>query len=100
MANCKTWVAIWVAFLVAAALGVAPALAQEKKQLLPGNFSTNFGLYSDYTFRGISQTGNDPAVQGSRSPDAISNCARTRSAPVTASVTGCSTWRRVFISRK
>ncbi|HEX9569180.1 MAG TPA: TorF family putative porin [Rhodospirillales bacterium] len=65
MANCKTWVAIWVAFLVAAALGVAPALAQEKKQLLPGNFSTNFGLYSDYTFRGISQTGNDPAVQGS-----------------------------------
>src|SRR3990170_445709 len=64
MANCKTWVAIWAAFLVAAALGVAPALAQEKKQLLPGNFAANVGLFSDYTFRGISQTRERPAIQG------------------------------------
>ena len=35
-----------------------------------------------------------------RSPAAISTCSRTRSRPVTSSVTGCSTWRRVFISRK
>ena len=28
------------------------------------------------------------------------SCARTRSTPVTASVTGCSTWSRAFISRK
>ena len=27
-------------------------------------------------------------------------CSRTRSMPDTSSVTGCSTWRRVFISRK
>lgn len=65
MASCKTWVAIWVAFLVAAALGMAPALAQEeKKQLLPGNFTANVGLFSDYTFRGISQTRERPAIQG------------------------------------
>src|SRR5437867_3788477 len=33
-------------------------------------------------------------------PAAISICAFTRSTPVTASVIGCSTWMRVFISRK
>ena len=64
MAKCKTWVAIGIAVLLAAALGAAPALAQEKKQLLPGNFSANVGLFSDYTFRGISQTKERPAIQG------------------------------------
>ena len=39
-------------------------------------------------------------VQGSGSPAATASCARTRSTPVTASVTGCSTCSRVFISRK
>ena len=34
------------------------------------------------------------------SPAAIRNCAFTRSIPVTISVTGCSTWMRVFISMK
>ena len=34
------------------------------------------------------------------SPDAMRNCAFTRSTPVMASVTGCSTWMRVFISMK
>jgi hypothetical protein len=38
--------------------------------------------------------------QGSGSPLATAICRRTRSSPVTISVTGCSTWRRVFISRK
>ena len=37
---------------------------------------------------------------GSGSPCATAICARTRSRPVTSSVTGCSTCRRVFISRK
>jgi hypothetical protein len=37
-------------------------------------------------------------VSGSFSPDATVNCHATRSRPVTASVTGCSTWSRVFIS--
>ena len=34
------------------------------------------------------------------SPAATRTCSRTRSSPVTASVTVCSTWMRVFISRK
>ena len=35
-----------------------------------------------------------------RLPDAIRSCSRMRSMPVTSSVTGCSTWMRVFISMK
>ena len=34
------------------------------------------------------------------SPAAILTCSRTMSKPVTISVTQCSTWTRVFISRK
>lgn len=30
----------------------------------PHSLSANIGIYSDYVFRGISQTGGDPAVQG------------------------------------
>ncbi len=41
-----------------------------------------------------------PARSGSGSPAAIRDLQRTRSSPVTISVTGCSTCRRVFISRK
>ena len=37
---------------------------------------------------------------GSFSPAAMRSCHCTRSIPVTSSVTGCSTWMRVFISRK
>jgi hypothetical protein len=33
-------------------------------------------------------------------PAAISSCHFTRSTPLTISVTGCSTWMRVFISMK
>ena len=36
----------------------------------------------------------------SSSPAAIRNISRTRSMPVTSSETQCSTWRRVFTSRK
>ena len=32
----------------------SPALAEENKPLIPGDFSANVGLFSDYTFRGIS----------------------------------------------
>ena len=39
-------------------------------------------------------------MASSRSPAAMRNCALTRSTPVMASVTGCSTWMRVFISMK
>ncbi len=37
---------------------------------------------------------------GSGCPAAIRSCHSTRSSPVTSSVTGCSTWSRVFISMK
>ncbi|CAM5431261.1 hypothetical protein SGRIM128S_08675 [Streptomyces griseomycini] len=37
---------------------------------------------------------------GSGSPAATRSCHSTRSSPVISSVTGCSTWRRVFISMK
>ena len=41
-----------------------------------------------------------PGASGSGSPAATRSCSSTRSSPVTASVTGCSTCRRAFISRK
>jgi uncharacterized protein (TIGR02001 family) len=54
-----------IAGLVGAALSLSSALAaEEPKSLLPGSFSANVGLYTDYTFRGISQTQEKPAVQG------------------------------------
>ncbi|MGK2951118.1 MAG: TorF family putative porin [Thiobacillus sp.] len=37
------------------------AMAAEES---PHSLSANVGMYSDYVFRGISQTGGDPAVQG------------------------------------
>ena len=40
------------------------------------------------------------ASKESGSPAATRSCSLTMSIPVTISVTGCSTWRRVFISRK
>ena len=41
-----------------------------------------------------------PCLNDSRSPAAIRICSLTMSMPVMNSVTGCSTWRRVFTSRK
>ena len=41
-----------------------------------------------------------PAVKGSSAPAATRSCHLTRSTPLTNSVTGCSTCRRVFISMK
>jgi uncharacterized protein (TIGR02001 family) len=46
-----------------AALSV-PALAQEKKPAPDWVFTGNFGVASDYRFRGISQSNKAPAVQG------------------------------------
>ena len=43
-------------------------------------------------------SGTASCVSGSFSPAAIRNCHSTRSSPVIASVTGCSTCSRVFIS--
>lgn len=42
------------------------AFAQEKEDsLIPGGFSGSVGLFSDYRFRGISQTDKDASLQGS-----------------------------------
>ena len=41
-----------------------------------------------------------PCAQRSGSPPAMRSCLATRSMPVIISVTGCSTWMRVFISMK
>ncbi|MDX1374389.1 MAG: TorF family putative porin [Burkholderiales bacterium] len=58
--------------LVSLALGsalCAPALAQQQLETppqaqSPHTFSANVGLYSNYIFRGISQTSGEPALQG------------------------------------
>ncbi|MCC6608477.1 MAG: hypothetical protein IT515_02225 [Burkholderiales bacterium] len=42
------------------ALPAAPALAADS----PHTFTANVGLFSEYVFRGLSQTNGDPAVQG------------------------------------
>ena len=55
----KTVLAITLAALT------LPALAQDKKAPEPEfTISGNFGLFSDYRFRGVSQTDKKPAAQG------------------------------------
>ena len=46
------------------------------------------------------RSGSSSCPNESRSPAATRICSLTRSTPVTTSVTGCSTWMRVFISMK
>ncbi|MEM7661067.1 MAG: TorF family putative porin [Pseudomonadota bacterium] len=52
----------------AAALMCAPAVAQEEDEggltFLGGSFSANVAITTDYTFRGISQSSSDAAIQG------------------------------------
>lgn len=43
--------------------GTAPATATEEASS-PHTFSYNLGLYSQYIFRGLTQTGEEPAIQG------------------------------------
>jgi uncharacterized protein (TIGR02001 family) len=53
--------------VVALALATVPALAQTAAPAAPASpwtLTGNVGLFSDYTFRGISQTNQKPAVQG------------------------------------
>jgi len=45
----------------------APAAAENHEEedfTIPGEFSANVGLFTDYRFRGITQTDNEPAIQG------------------------------------
>lgn len=52
--------------LASAALLTAPGFAQEESgpTFLGGEFSANVAITTDYTFRGISQSGSDAAIQG------------------------------------
>lgn len=53
------------AVLAATAMMAAPAIAQdEEPHFLGGNFSANVAITTDYTFRGISQSSSDTAIQG------------------------------------
>ncbi|MEW6133788.1 MAG: TorF family putative porin [Pseudomonadota bacterium] len=51
-----------LSFLLMAAMS-APMVAQAAEES-PHSVSANVGLTSNYVFRGISQTGGDPAIQG------------------------------------
>lgn len=51
-----------LAFLFAAA--TANAEKEEPESWIPGDLSGNVGIVSDYSFRGLSQTQRDPALQG------------------------------------
>lgn len=55
-----------IAALASSCLLAAPAFAQEEDtgNFLGGDFSANFAITTDYTFRGISQSSGDPAIQG------------------------------------
>ena len=54
-----------VAAVVLALSGTAGAVAQEaEKSPIPGTFSANVGITSEYFFRGLSQTDDKPALQG------------------------------------
>ena len=50
------------AFVTLSASHAAEPLIEEKA--IPGEFSANVGLFSEYYFRGISQTDDAPALQG------------------------------------
>lgn len=53
--------------LIAAAVAAAcaaPAFAQEAAPASPHTLTANVGIVSDYLFRGISQSGGGPAIQG------------------------------------
>ena len=56
---------MWAAAAMLAVVGSSTiALGEEKKEVDIGSFSANVGIFSDYTYRGVSQTGQEPALQG------------------------------------
>lgn len=52
--------AVFHPLILLAAIASLPALAEDSPHTLSGNL----GLYSDYAFRGVSQTASEPALQG------------------------------------
>jgi len=58
-------IAAAAALAVPLAVTASPSqAAEEETSLIPGEFSANVALTTDYRFRGISQTDENPAVQG------------------------------------
>lgn len=56
---------IWAGLVVAGLAGIAPAqLNAQEAGVLPGAFSGNVVIVSDYIVRGISLSRQDPAIQG------------------------------------
>lgn len=53
-----------ISALALACAAVATAANAEEADMVPGEFSGNVALTSDYLFRGISQTDESPAIQG------------------------------------
>lgn len=49
---------------IAAGLAACSSLAHAETLIIPGEFSANVALTTDYIFRGISQADEDPAIQG------------------------------------
>lgn len=50
--------------LSAVAVSFTPVLADDSALSVPGSFSANVALTSDYVFRGISQSNEEPTIQG------------------------------------
>lgn len=63
MPNSKTFSPLAVLAIAVLAVTSSPAVAQQSSPLA-GDISANVGLFSDYAFRGVSQTDEDLAVQG------------------------------------
>ncbi|OYW39105.1 MAG: hypothetical protein B7Z35_05230 [Hydrogenophilales bacterium 12-61-10] len=53
-----------VSALILTGLVGAPGVVMAEEAASPHTLSANVGMYSNYVFRGISQTGGDPALQG------------------------------------
>lgn len=61
----KVWTLLLSAALLAAAARAHAAEEKPKGAFSPGNFNGTAALTTDYVFRGVSQTSENPAVQGS-----------------------------------
>jgi uncharacterized protein (TIGR02001 family) len=53
-----------VGLLGAALTAIAPVAAVAQDSAMPGTFTGNVAIVSDYVFRGVTQTLQDPAIQG------------------------------------
>ena len=75
--------------------------ADDNRRCGPGEGRKVDGMLGvDAAFDGVAAKRMSSCVSDSGEPAAMRICSLTRSTPVIISVTGCSTWMRVFISMK